>query len=137
LGQYSFKFTTTEEWFIQSGLLAYYYGCRRHFADLKILRRDELIRYSDIYPISFKANDWKMLSIFAVWILILIGALFVLIFEYLYVRRRNIYARFRAKIRNFLRTIVILGHYSEKGIMYSSVASLPKISRPRSTTPLT
>jgi len=67
---------------IQSGIVDWYYVYKSFLDNLRWIRKSELMEYNDNFPKLFKMADWKILSVFICWAVLLFMTLLAFGFEY-------------------------------------------------------
>jgi len=103
-GEYSPRFVEVEENLVQSGIWDFNHRIEDYFIQLPILRANELRENTEKEPVVFTMDDWKIISIFVVWAVLLLGAIFVFLVEGLYAQKSDICTQFGKRVKLSLET---------------------------------
>ena len=84
-------FVTAEERLFESGIWTHYIDYERYLLDLvaNIHLGLELVEFKEKLPVRFTIKDWKMLSIFIAWVVLLLGACLGFVTEVLLSNKRS------------------------------------------------
>jgi len=90
LGEFYQDFVAVEDMLIQSGIWTHYLDYELYLQDSPVMRTLELREFNSTLPITFKMEDWKILSSFVVWAVVLLGTFLIFVSEYTMSKRRYI-----------------------------------------------